>query len=129
MKPQPLLHTRSEAEQVVAAIVAPVIFGVVTGLTLGWSEPVYLVLSILGIAGGYLSGMEHDHPLEGIFRGLLGGLLFGSSILITNGLVDASPKADLPEPETLLIVITSLFGTLLGWLGARKRAALPADAA
>ncbi|HEX6390382.1 MAG TPA: hypothetical protein VFZ89_13060 [Solirubrobacteraceae bacterium] len=120
--PPPLLYPRPPAEQLIVAVAVPIVFGVVTGLTLGWSEPVYLVLQLVGIAGGYLAGMEHDAPLEGVYRGLLGGLLFGSSILIAHGLADAAPKADLPEPETLLIAITAGFGTLLGWLGARRRA-------
>ncbi len=120
--PPPLLYPRPPAEQLVVAVAVPVVFGVFTGLTLGWSEPLYLVLSILGIAGGFLAGMEHDSPLEGIYRGLLGGLLFGSAILIAHGLADTEPKAELPDPEVLLIVITAGFGTLLGWLGARRRA-------
>ena len=49
--PPPLLHPRPPAEQLVATVAMPVVFGVLTGLTLGWSEAVYLVLSILGIAG------------------------------------------------------------------------------
>jgi hypothetical protein len=119
--PPPLLHPRPAAEQLIATVAMPIVFGVITGLTLGWSEPVYLLLSILGIAGGFLAGMEHDSPLEGVYRGLLGGLLFGSTILIAHGLADAEAKADLPDPEVLLIAITAGFGTLLGWLGARRR--------
>jgi hypothetical protein len=120
--PPPLLYPRPASEQLIVTVVVPVVFGVVTGLTLGWSEPLYLVLQVFGIAGGFLAGMEHDAPLEGVYRGLLGGLLFGASILIAHGLADVAPKADLPDPEALLIAITATFGTLLGWLGARRRA-------
>lgn len=103
-------------------MLAPTVFGVITGWALGVSEIGYLVLSVLGIAGGYLAGQEHDWPIEGVYRGMLGGLLFGSSILITNGILEKEPKAELPDPATLLIVITAGAGTLLAWLGARKRA-------
>jgi hypothetical protein len=118
-----LLADRPPGQEFAAAVLGPVLFGALTGWMLGVSEPVYLALSIAGIGGGFLAGMEHDVALEGVYRGLLGGLLFGSSILITHGLIGGEPEADLPDPEALLIALTAGFGTLLGWLGARKRAA------
>ena len=121
MKPV-LLSDRSNGQGLFVAMVLPILFGVVTGWALGVSELGYLILSLLGIAGGYFAGLEHDYAIDGVYRGMLGGLLFGSTILITNGLIDKEPKADLPDPETLLIVITGVAGTILGWLGARSRA-------
>jgi hypothetical protein len=121
MKPV-LLSDRPDGQGLIASMVVPILFGVVTGWALGVSEIGYLVLSLLGIAGGYFAGLEHDYPIDGVYRGMLGGLLFGSAILVTNGLIDKEPEAHLPDPETLLIVITAGFGTLLGWLGARSRA-------
>lgn len=102
-------------------MVVPVLFGMVTGWALGVSEIGYLVLSVLAIAGGYFAGLEHDYAIDGVYRGMLGGLLFGSAILVTNGIIDKEPEVHLPHPETLLIVITGGLGTLLGWLGARSR--------
>lgn len=116
-----LLADRPPGQEAVAVILGPVLFGAIAGWALGVSEPLYLVLSILGIGGGYLAGMEHDVALEGVYRGLLGGLLFGSSILITHGVIGGEAEAKLPDPETVLIVLTAGFGTLLGWLGARRR--------
>jgi len=118
-----LLADRPPGQEFTAAVVVPVLFGALVGWMLGISEPVYIVLSLLGIGGGYVAGMEHDVPLEGVYRGLLGGLLFGSSILITHGLIGGEPEAELPHPEVLLIALTATFGTLLGWRGARRRAA------
>jgi hypothetical protein len=43
--------------------------------------------------------------------------LFGTAILVTNGVIDTEPKAHLPDPEVLLIVITGAFGAALGALG------------
>ena len=127
MKPV-LLSDRPNGQGLFVAMVVPILFGVLTGWMLGISEPGYLVLSLLGIAGGYFAGLEHDYPIDGVYRGMLGGLLFGSSILITNGLIDTEPEAELPDPETLLIVITAGAGTVLGWLGARSRAKREAKA-
>lgn len=124
----PLLHTRPPGHEFTAAVVVPLAFGAITGLTLGWSEPVYLLLSLMGILGGYGAGLEHDVPLEGLYRGLLGGLLFGVGILLAHGLADVAPKVELPHPEILLVVITATFGAGLGVLGARARSRAPARA-
>jgi hypothetical protein len=121
MKPV-LLSDRPEGQGLIVSMVVPVVFGALAGWALGVSEPAYLVLALLGIAGGYFAGLEHDYPIDGVYRGMLGGLLFGSAILITNGILDKEPEAHLPDPETLLIAITAAFGTVLGWLGARSRA-------
>ena len=117
-----LLKDRSPGAEAVVAVLVPIVFGVVAGVLLGVNEIAYLVISLLGILGGYAAGLEHEDGLEGFYRGLLGGLLFGSTILITNGLLDEEPEADLPDPETLLIVITAVLGAILGFLGARSRA-------
>jgi hypothetical protein len=48
-----LLHTRPPAAEFVVAVAVPLAFGLITGVVLGVSEPAYLVLSVLGILGGY----------------------------------------------------------------------------
>ncbi len=116
-----LLRERSHGLEMILVVVVPVIFGAITGIMLGISEPVYVVLSLLGIAGGLLAGMEHEGAIEGFYRGLLGGLLFGLSILTAHGLADDEPEAHLPDPEVLLIVITAVAGAILGALGGRLR--------
>jgi hypothetical protein len=121
MAPPPLLETRSRNEELLLVVGGPVLFGIITGVFLGVSEPVYLLLSVLGIAGGYFAGFEHDDVSEGFYRGLLGGLLFGTMILLTNAVLGAEQKADLPEPNVYLVAITTVFGAGLGMLGARSR--------
>jgi membrane associated rhomboid family serine protease len=120
-----LLRERGHGAEMALVVVVPAIYGAVTGYFLGESEAIYTVLALLGILGGLVAGLEHESPLEGFYRGLLGGLIFGTAILVTNGLLEEEPKAHLPDPEVLLIVITGGFGALLGalggWLQARKR--------
>ncbi len=116
-----LLRERSHELEMGLVVVVPIIFGAITGFALGQSEPVYVVLTLLGILGGFVAGMEHEGGLEGFYRGLLGGLLFGTAILVTNGLLDETPKAHLPDPEVLLIVITAAFGAALGAVGGWMR--------
>ncbi len=107
--------------QVVLALVVPIVFGLVTGLVLGVSEAGYLVLTLLGIAGGYFAGLEHAAAGDGFMRGVAGGLLFGTFILAAHAVTGLERKAHLPEPEILLVVITTAFGIGLGALGGRAR--------
>ena len=118
----PLLSSRSQQQQMLLAIAVPAVFGLVTGILLGVSEIAYLVLSLLGIGGGFFAGLEHAGPSEGAIRGFAGGLLFGTFILGTHAISGMEAKADLPHPEILLVVITTVFGIGLGALGGRSRA-------
>lgn len=116
-----LLRARPIGLQVVLAGVVPATFGAICGWLLGVNEIAYLVLSILAIAGGYAAGLEHNGAGEGAIRGVVGGSLFGGFILIVHNLTGEEPKAELPHPEGLLLVITVGFGVLLGVLGGRRR--------
>jgi hypothetical protein len=116
-----LFSQRSAGAQVVTAIVVPIAFGVVTGVMLGISEAGYLLLSLAGIAGGFVAGLEHRGAEEGVVRGLTGGLLFGTFILFGHAFLGGEAKADLPHPEILLVLITTLAGGLLGALGGWRR--------
>jgi hypothetical protein len=116
-----LLSTRPLPLQLVLAGVVPIVFGAICGWLLGVNEVAYLVLSILAIAGGYLAGQEHVGAGQGAIRGFVGGLLFGSSILLVHEATGEEPKAHLPEPEILLVAITTVAGVILGTLGGRNR--------
>ena len=116
-----LLRSRPVPVQFVFAGVVPALFGAVTGWMLGVNEIGYIVLSVLGIGGGYVAGLEHDGAGEGAIRGVIGGALFGGFILIAAELLDKEHKAHLPDPEILLVAITTAFGIGLGALGGRRR--------
>jgi hypothetical protein len=121
MRQPDLLESHSPETQLILALVVPSVFGVIVGIFLGVSELVYLVLSILGIAGGYMAGKEHIGAREGAMRGFTGGILFGTFILAAHAVTGLDRKAHLPEPEILLVVITTVFGIGLGALGGRAR--------
>jgi len=93
---------------------------------LGVSAGGYLLLSLLAIPGGFLAGFEHRAGEEGLVRGLTGGLLFGTFILFGHAFIGGDAKADLPKPEVLLVIITTLAGGLLGLLGGWLRGRRPA---
>jgi hypothetical protein len=119
----PLLREHPRWLQVMLALVLPAAYGAVTGYFLGVSEGTYLVLSILGVLGGIGAGFDHVGAAIGLRRGIVAGLIFGSSILIAHQIHGADAKADLPDPEILLVAITTglgaAFGALGGWLRER----------
>ena len=123
MKLPPLMSEHPRPLQVVLVGVVPAVYGAITGYFLGVSEGTYLVLSVIGILGGVGAGLDHLGAAEGAKRGLAAGFIFGAAILIAHEIHGAEPKADLPEPPILLIVITTVLGVafaaLGGWLRER----------
>lgn len=109
--------------QVVGGIAVPAVFGILTGFTLSVNEILYYALSgPLAIAGGFLGGIEHRSADEGFVRGAVGGLIFGSFILLGNEMLDPDEtKARLPEPQVGLVFVTSIAGAILGAIGAAWR--------
>ena len=121
MRLPPLLAEHPRPVQVVLAVILPGAYGAVTGYFLGISEVTYIVLSIIGILGGIGAGFDHLGAGAGARRGALAGLIFGSSILIAHEIHGADAEAHLPDPEILLVVITTGLGTAFGALGGRLR--------
>jgi hypothetical protein len=122
MRQPDLLDSHPPQLQLILTLVVPAVFGAIAGILLGISEIGYLVFSILAIAGGYMAGKEHIGASEGATRGFTGGILFGTFILAGHALTGMERKAHLPEPEILLVVITTCAGIGLGALGGRSRA-------
>jgi hypothetical protein len=118
----PLLAEHPRPVQAILAIVVPAAFGAITGIVLGISEPVYVVLALLGVLGGVAAGFDHLGAADGARRGALGGALFGGFILIAHELSGEEAEAHLPEPAVVLVVVTTVLGVLLGALGGWLRA-------
>jgi hypothetical protein len=122
MKLPPPVDERPFPLQVVGVIVVPLVFGILTGFALGWSEILYYVMAgPLAILGGFLGGIEHRSTDEGFVRGAIGGLIFGSFILIGHEILNNEPKAHLPDPQVGLVFATTLIGAILGALGGHWR--------
>src|SRR5688500_6751027 len=119
----PLLSEHPRSIQVFLAVVLPAVYGAATGYFLGVSEVTYLVLSLIGVVGGIGAGFDHRGALAGAKRGVLAGSIFGAAILIAHEIHGAEAKADLPEPPSLLVLITTVlavaFAALGGWLRER----------
>jgi hypothetical protein len=119
--PQPF-DERPFALQAAGGIVVPMVFGLITGFALGWNEIVYYILAVpLAIAGGFLGGIEHRGTDDGMVRGAIGGLVFGSFVLLGLEIVNTEPKAYLGDPQAGLVFVTTLGGAILGALGGSWR--------
>jgi hypothetical protein len=119
----PAFDDRSPVEQIVGAVVVTMVFGLLTGFALGWNEIVYYAMAgPIAIAGGFVGGMEHRTVDEGLVRGALGGLVFGSFILLGLEILNNEPEAYLGEPQVGLVFVTTIVGSVLGALGAAYRA-------
>ena len=122
MKLPPPFFERPFWLQVAGGIVVPAVFGLLTGFALGWNEILYYAMAgPIAILGGFLGGVEHRATDDGLVRGAIGGLVFGSFILIGHEIANNEPKAHLPDPHAGLVFATTLFGAILGAVGAHWR--------
>ena len=118
----PAFEDRSPVEQIVGGVVVTIVFGLVTGFALGWNEIVYYVLVVpIALAGGFLAGMEHRGSDVGLVRGAMGGLIYGSYILLGLEILNEEPEAYLGEPQAGLVFVTTFVGAILGALGGAYR--------
>src|SRR4051795_1982676 len=118
----PLLADRRPAEQAFIVLVLPSLFGAICGVLLGISEGLYTVLTLLGILGGLAAGYDHATASEGALRGIAGGSLFGTFILLAHAIAGTHAKAKLPEPHVVLPIATTLIAVALGAIGGALRA-------
>jgi hypothetical protein len=121
----PLFEDRPVALQIAGGIALPMVFGLVTGFALAWNEVAYLILvGPVAILGGLLAGTEHRGADQGFVRGLIGGLVFSSFILLGLEILNEEPTTDLPDPQAGLVFFITLVSGGLGALGGGYRARL-----
>jgi hypothetical protein len=118
----PAFEDRSPGVQIIGAVVVTMVFGIVTGFALGWNEIVYYVLvGPTALLGGFAGGMEHRGADEGLVRGAMGGLVYGSFILLGLEILNEEPEAHLGDPQAGLVVVTTIVGAIVGALGGAYR--------
>jgi hypothetical protein len=102
------------------AIGGPLLWGIVCGLLLVVSAPLYIAGSAVGVLGGIAGGAQHATVREALTRAAVGGTLFGLSILLGYELAGGEgAEVPLPEPAILLVAFTLLPAFPLHWLGLR----------
>jgi hypothetical protein len=117
----PLFRDRPRSVQVLTGLAVPTVFGAITGVALGLTAAGYWVISIVALAGGVLAGFEHSNGREGAGRGLVGGALFGVSLLVAHAITGDDAQVSLPGFAPILAVFTAIIGMLSGALGGRLR--------
>ena len=124
MWPPLLLVRRPLAVQVILVAVLPVAFGALCGAVLGSSQPWFNVLMLVATLGGIGGGFEHAGARSGLLRGLVSGMLFAGSLLVTfetRGVPALTPlPASLPAVSVGYAVMGMPLGALGGWLRRRS---------
>jgi hypothetical protein len=112
----------SPVRRFVESVVLPSAFGLLCGLALGVSAPLYLIGVILALFGGIGGGAQYPRRGDAVLRGLVSGTLFGLFILLGFELGgEDEAKVDLPDPHVVLLVFTVVPSLFLHWLGWRLR--------
>jgi hypothetical protein len=121
MQNSPLFRERPRSVQVILGLVVPTALGAVAGVLLGVSATAYWVIGLLAFGGGFLAGFEHADGWDGAARGLVGGTLYGTGLLVAHAIAGTDAKVALPGFSPILVVFTAIIGMLLGALGGRIR--------
>ncbi len=128
-----LFRERSRPFQVVMGGVVPALIGALAGVMIGVSTGAYWAVAVIAGVGGFLSGFEHQDGWGGADRGLVGGAIYGTSLLIAHVIAGTSAKVSLGSFPPLLAVVTAIFGMFLAAAGGRivrgrrERAAGPVE--
>jgi len=121
MRSAPLFRERPRSAQVLLGLVIPAVFGAVAGILLGVSAAAYWAISLAAAVGGVSAGFEHGDGWDGADRGLVGGALYGTGLLIAHGIAGTDAQVSLPGFAPILVVFTAIIGMLLGALGGKLR--------
>jgi hypothetical protein len=119
-----LFRDRARPVQIVLGGVVPAALGVVAGILVGTSTGAYWALAAVVSIGGILAGLEHQDGWDGADRGLAGGAIYGTSLLIAHAIAGTHAKVSLGSFPPFLAVVTAIIGMLLGALGGRIARAL-----
>jgi hypothetical protein len=114
-----LFRDRPRAVQIVLGGAVPFLFGGVVGIVVGVSAGAYWGLAGLAALGAVVAGFEHQDGWGGADRGLAGGVLFASGLLIAHAIAGTHAKVSLGSFPPLLIVVDAIIGIFLGALGGR----------
>jgi hypothetical protein len=121
MEASPLFRERPRSTQIILGLVVPTALGAVAGILLGVSATAYWVIGLIAFIGGILAGFEHADGWDGADRGLVGGTLYGTGLLVAHAIAGTDAKVELPGFAPILVVFTAIIGMLLGALGGKIR--------
>ena len=117
---QPVLfRDRPRPVQILLGGVVPAVLGAAAGVLIGTSAAGYWAIAGAVTVGGFIAGFEHQDGWGGADRGLVGGAIYGTSLLIAHAIAGTTAKVSLGSFPPFLAVITAIIGMLLGAAGGR----------
>jgi hypothetical protein len=114
-----LLRDRSRPAQILLAGVLPAIIGAIAGVLVGESAAAYWAVGAIAAIGGFLAGFEHQDGWGGADRGVTGGAIYGTSLLVAHAIAGTHAKVSLGSFPPLLAVVTAIVGMFIGAAGGR----------
>jgi len=128
-----LLRDRPRPAQIVLGGVIPAIVGAIAGILIGVSVAGYWTIGAVAAVGGFIAGFEHQDGWGGADRGVVGGAIYGASLLIAHAIAGTHAKVSLGSFPPFLAVVTAIIGMFIGAGGGRlarlmrERRAAPAE--
>jgi hypothetical protein len=114
-----LFRNRSRAAQIMIGGVTPAALGAVAGVLVGTSVAAYWAVGAVAAVGGFLAGFEHQDGWGGADRGVVGGAIYGTALLVAHAIAGTHAKVSLGSFPPLLAVVTAIIGMFLGAGGGR----------
>ncbi len=115
---QPVLfRDRPRPFQIIVGGVVPAVLGALAGILIGTTTTGYWIVAGVVTVGGFLSGFEHRDGWGGADRGLVGGAIYGTSLLIAHAIAGTHAKVSLGSFPPFLAVVTAIIGMLIAALG------------
>jgi hypothetical protein len=114
-----LFRDRPRPVQIILGGFVPAAFGVAAGILVGVSAGGYWALAAVVSVGGFIAGFEHMDGWGGADRGLVGGAVYGTALVVTHEIIGNHEKVSLGSFPPLLPVVTAIVGMLLGAAGGR----------
>jgi hypothetical protein len=112
-----LFRDRARPAQIVLGGVIPAIFGIAAGILIGVSTGAYWAIAAVVAIGGIVAGFEHQDGWGGADRGLVGGAIYGTALLVAHAIAGTHAKVSLGSFPPFLAVLTAIIGMFLGALG------------
>jgi hypothetical protein len=114
-----LFRDRPRSAQIVIGGVVPAIAGAVAGILVGASTGAYWAYAAIVAVATVIGGFEHQDGWGGADRGLVGGAIYGTALLIAHAVAGTHAKVSLGSFPPFLAVVTAIIGMFLAAAGGR----------
>jgi apolipoprotein N-acyltransferase len=114
-----LLRDRPRPVQIIIGGVIPAALGALAGVMVGASAAGYWIIAAIAGVGGFLAGFEHRDGWGGADRGMVGGAIYGTAIVLVHWAIGNPAKVSLGSSRVIFVIALAIIGILLGAAGGR----------